>query len=139
MRIKRCFLGASAIAAFLTVCTLITSDASAARDYVIRKKVDQFTVTATIDRNPPILGHNLLTVAITDGSGKPVKDLVVMVNYYMPPMPGMAPMNYTIRANPKGDGYAMTMDLIMTGPWIIVIKFPFQGKRLQMSFPIDVR
>jgi len=139
MRIKRCFLGASAIATFLTVCTLITSDASAARDYVIRKKVDQFTVTATIDRNPPILGHNLLTVAITDGSGKSLKDLVVMVNYYMPPMPGMAPMNYTIRANPKGDGYAMTMDLIMTGPWIIVIKFPFQGKRLQMSFPIDVR
>ena len=139
MRIEICSLGASAIAALLAVCTLITSDASAARDYVIRKKVDQITVTATINRNPPILGHNLLTVAITDGSGKSVKDLVVMVNYYMPPMPGMAPMNYTIRANPKGDGYAMTMDLIMTGPWIIVIKFSFQGKRLQMSFPIDVR
>lgn len=32
----------------------------------------------------------------------------------------MAPMNYTVQAASKGDGYTMTMDLIMTGPWNIV-------------------
>jgi hypothetical protein len=51
----------------------------------------------------------------------------------------MAPMNYTVQASPKGDGYLVIMDLIMTGPWNIVIKTNVAGKRLAATFPIDVR
>jgi hypothetical protein len=109
------------------------------RDYVARKKVGGYTIEITINRNPPIVAKNELRIDIKDSQGKPLKGLTVMVNYYMPPMPGMAPMNYTVQASPKGDGYTMTMNLIMTGPWNIVIKTIVEGKNLSVIFPIDVR
>jgi len=117
----------------------VTASVSFARDFTARKKIDGYTVDVAINRNPPIVAKNELLVGIKDALGKPVSDLKVMVNYYMPPMPGMAPMNYTVRASPKGDGYLVIMDLIMTGPWNIVVKTSVAGKRLSATFPIDVR
>jgi hypothetical protein len=122
---------------FLTI--VVTASVSFARDFTARKKIDGYTVDVAINRNPPIVAKNELLVGIKDALGKPVSDLKVMVNYYMPPMPGMAPMNYTVRASPKGDGYLVIMDLIMTGPWNIVVKTSVAGKRLSATFPIDVR
>ena len=122
---------------FLTI--VVTASVSFARDFTARKKIDGYTVDIAINRNPPIVAKNELLVGIKDALGKPVSDLKVMVNYYMPPMPGMAPMNYTVRASPKGDGYLVIMDLIMTGPWNIVVKTSVAGKRLSATFPIDVR
>jgi hypothetical protein len=101
--------------------------------------VDGYTVEMAINRNPPIVAKNELRVEIKDPQGKSMRDLTVMVNYYMPPMPGMAPMNYTVQATPKGDGYMVIMDLIMAGPWNIVVKTNVAGKRLLATFPIDVR
>ena len=109
------------------------------RDYTARKKVEGYTIEIAINRNPPIVAKNELHVTIKDSVGKPLIDLTVMVNYYMPPMPGMAPMNYTVKAAQKGDGYMVTMDLIMTGPWNIVVRTNVAGKRLSATFPIDVR
>jgi hypothetical protein len=114
-------------------------DAACAADYRVRRKTAEFTVDAVINRNPPVLGHNTLRIEITDRQGAFVTDAAVTVNYYMPPMPGMAPMNYTIRAARSGRGYETVMDLIMTGPWIIVIKADTKGKVWRASFPIDVR
>ena len=125
--------------AFLLLIMVITATVSLARDFSARKKIDGYTVEMAINRNPPIVAKNELRVEIKDPHGKPVSDLKVMVNYYMPPMPGMAPMNYTVQASPKGYGYMVIMDLIMTGPWNIVVKTNVAGKRLTASFPIDVR
>ena len=124
---------------FLLLTMLLTGTASLAKDFTARKKIDGYTVEIAINRNPPIVAKNELLVGIKDPYGKPVRDLKVMVNYYMPPMPGMAPMNYTVQATPKGDGYMVVMDLIMTGPWNIVVKSNVSGKRLTATFPIDVR
>jgi hypothetical protein len=66
-------------------------------------------------------------------------DAEVSANYYMPPMPNMPPMNYTIPAPLQGKEYRATMDLIMTGPWSIVIRARIEGKWLRIIFPIDVR
>lgn len=110
-----------------------------AKDFTARKKIEGYTVEISINRNPPIVSKNELLVEIKDAQGKPVKDLPVMVNYYMPPMPGMAPMNYTVQAKQKGDGYMVVMDLIMAGPWNIVVKTNVAGKRLNATFPIDAR
>ena len=118
---------------------LITGSIVHGKDFTARKKVDGYTMEMAINRNPPIVAKNELRVEIKDPHGKNVSDLKVMVNYYMPPMPGMAPMNYTVQASPKGDGYQVIMDLIMTGPWNIVIKTNVAGKRLVATFPIDVR
>jgi hypothetical protein len=109
------------------------------RDYAVRRKIDGYSVDVSINRNPPILGKNDLRIEIKDPLGKHVLNMPVTVNYYMPPMPGMPPMNYTVKAPPGGSGYGATMDLIMTGPWNIVIKVHTAGKPLRMTIPIDVR
>ena len=109
------------------------------RDYTIRRKIDGYTVDISINRNPPIIGKNDIRIEIKDPFGKDVINPPVTVNYFMPPMPGMPPMNYTVQASPGSSGYKATMDFIMTGPWNIVVKANTPGKPLRMTVPIDVR
>ncbi len=68
-----------------------------------------------MDKNPPIVGANPIEIEIKS-AGKHVTDAKVLVNYYMPPMPRMAPMNYRIDAKLKKGKYHATMDFIMAGP-----------------------
>jgi hypothetical protein len=110
-----------------------------AGDYRLRKKRGEFTLDIAINRNPPIMGNNTITIKIKDAQGEYLLGAKVDVNYYMPPMPGMPPMNYTVPANPDGDEYAATMDFIMTGPWNIVVKVDDGKKPWRSTFPIDVR
>lgn len=109
------------------------------RDYTMRRQINGYTMDISINRNPPIIGKNIILIEIKDPFGKVLINSNVSVNYYMPPMPGMPPMNYTVQASPRGSGYAATMDLIMTGPWNIVIRANTAGKPLRMTVPIDVR
>jgi hypothetical protein len=109
------------------------------RDYAVRRKVDSYTVDLSINRNPPVTGKNDISIEIKDSLGKHITNAPVSVNYYMPPMPGMPPMNYTVTASPSGNGYKATMDLTMTGPWNIVIKTAVAGKQFRVATPIDVR
>ena len=85
------------------------------------------------------MGKNEIRIEINDVRGQFVTNNLVTVNYYMPPMPGMPPMNYTLKAVPYGSGYIATMDFIMTGPWNIVVKASTAGKQLRLTVPIDVR
>jgi hypothetical protein len=110
-----------------------------AKDFAVRRNVDGYTLDVAINQNPPILGKNDLRIEIKDSAGKYVLDALVTVNYFMPPMPGMPPMNYTVKASPRSSGYGVTMDLIMKGPWNIVIRAGVGGKQLRMTVLIDVR
>jgi hypothetical protein len=118
---------------------LLLTDMSFARDYRARKKTQNYSVEMTIDRNPPIVAKNRLSLEIRDNSGKQLTDAKVLVNYYMPPMPGMPPMNYKIYAQPSGNEYVVTMDLIMSGPWNIVVRITRGGKTDTARFAIDAR
>lgn len=118
---------------------VISAADSEARDYKVRKKRSGFTIDVAINRNPPVLGDNTIRIKIKDRSGKEVSGAEVHVNYYMPPMPGMPPMNYTIPAQSENGDYLATMDLIMTGPWNVVIKVKDAGGSWRVMFPIDVR
>ena len=69
-------------------------------------------VVLRIDKNPPVLGDNQVEVEIKDPSGKYVTDAEVLINYYMPPMPRMVPMNYKVDAKLKGEKYGAKMILI---------------------------
>ena len=108
-------------------------------DYKVRRTVEGHTLDITLNRNPPIMGKNEIRIEIKDTHGKFVTNNLVTVNYYMPPMPGMPPMNYTLKAVPHGSGYVATMDFIMTGPWNVVVKASTAGKQLRLTVPIDVR
>lgn len=108
------------------------------RDLDLTGKSGEFEIHARIDRNPPILGRNNIEIEIKDSGGR-VTDAVVSVNYYMPPMPRMAPMNYTTNAELKVEKYRATMDIIMAGPWIIRILITRDGKRATAKFNIDAQ
>ena len=109
------------------------------RDFTVKRNLQGYTLSVTIDQNPPILGKNDIKVEIKDSLGKYVVDASVTVNYFMPPMPGMPPMNYRVKASPGDSEYSATMNFIMKGPWNIVIRTSVAGKRLRMTVLIDVR
>ncbi len=110
-----------------------------AKDLELKKKAGDYEVSIRIDKNPPILGVNRIEVEIEDASGEPVTDAKVLINYYMPPMPRMAPMNYKVEARRKGDRYEEKMKFIMAGPWIIAVKITRGGKTTTAKFNIDAR
>lgn len=103
------------------------------------KKTGEYGVAIRLDHNPPVIGRNPLAITIRDGSGRIVSDASVLVNYYMPPMPRMAPMNYKVHASFKGGIYRTEMNFIMEGPWVIAVKFNRGGKQAGVKFNVDAR
>ncbi len=110
-----------------------------AGSFVASKKAGACLVEIQIDRNPPIIGDNHIEIEIRDAAGMIVSDARVKVNYYMPPMPRMAPMNYRTDATFRRGKYGTTISLIMEGPWVIAVKVTFAGKTTTAKFNIDVR
>ena len=110
-----------------------------AKDYEVKKKAGDYDVEAKIDRNPPVVGDNHITVEVKDAAGKTVTDAKVVVEYSMPAMPGMPPMNYKTDADLKGNAYKATMNLSMSGPWNIAVKVIRAGKTSTAKFNIDAR
>jgi hypothetical protein len=122
----------------LAACAFLVGTAGAAT-LELKKKAGPYDVELRIDRNPPVVGDNGLSLKITDGDGAVLKDAKVLVNYYMPPMPRMAPMNYKTPAKLKKDSYTVSMHLIMAGPWVIVVKITVGDKTASARFQIDAR
>ena len=118
---------------------LLSTGVVLAKDYEVKKKAGDFDVIVTIDKNPPVTGDNGVTVSVKDAAGKAVKDAKVVVDYSMPAMPGMPPMNYKADAMLKGDTYAATMNLSMAGPWNVAVKISAGGKTGSVKFTIDAK
>jgi hypothetical protein len=128
------------ILTLLTILSLILAAATAgAKSYELRKKIGEYEAEVRMDRNPPSLGDNNIEIEIKDAEGKPFTEATVLVNYYMPPMPRMAPMNYVTDAKLKGEKYKATMNFIMSGPWIIAVKITHGGKTSTAKFNIDAQ
>ena len=105
----------------------------------LQKRAGELDVEIKMDKNPPVLGDNRIEIAIRDGAGQKVTDAMILVNYYMPPMPRMAPMNYKTNASLKKEKYRATMNFIMTGPWNIAIKITRSQKTSSIKFSVDVQ
>jgi hypothetical protein len=118
---------------------LVAASTIQAGDLRMANRQGAYGVEIAINRNPPIVGDNRIEISITDGNGRRVSEAQVLVNYYMPPMPRMAPMNYTTPATLKGDAYQAVMHLIMDGPWIIALKITQGGQRSTVKFHINAR
>ena len=123
----------------IAVVVLLAAGVAYAKDYEVVKKAGEFDVVVKIDKNPPVTGDNGVTVSVKDAAGKAVKDAKVVVEYSMPGMPGMPPMNYKADALPKGDAYAATMNLSMAGPWNIMVKISAGGKTGSLKFTVDAK
>jgi hypothetical protein len=108
-----------------------------AKDFEVKKKAGEYNVEVKIDKNPPVAGENNMEIQIKDAAGKNIRDAKVSVNYSMPAMPGMPPMNYKTEAELKGDTYKAKMNLSMSGSWQIAVKITRAGKKAAMKFAID--
>ena len=123
---------------FILILCLVAGIAYA-KSYEVKKKVGEYEAEVRMDRNPPSLGDNNIEIEIKDAKGKPLTEAKVLVNYYMPPMPRMAPMNYKTDAKLKGEKYRATMNFIMSGPWIIAVKIDHGGKISTAKFNVDAQ
>jgi hypothetical protein len=123
--------------AILILTALVFLAAGYPDDLELKKSIRGYQVEIKINKNPPVIGDNKIEIQIKDASDSPVIDAKVLVNYYMPPMPRMAPMNYKTEAKLKDEKYRAKMKIIMAGPWIIAVKFSREGKTLTAKFNID--
>jgi len=125
---------------FVFILTLfLIAGIAFARGYEAKKMAGEYEAELRIDRSPPVVGDNHIEIEVKDAWGNPVTDAKVLVNYYMPPMPRMAPMNYITDAKLKGEKYKAKMNFIMSGPWIIAIKINHGGKISTAKFNVDAQ
>ena len=124
------------IAVFSLILLLIAGIAYA-KDYEVKKKAGDYDVTVKIDKNPPVVGDNNITIDIKDAAGKNVTDAAVKVEYSMPAMSGMPAMNYKADAELKGYEYKGKMNLSMSGSWNIAVKITRGGKTATVKFNVD--
>ncbi|MGC2061693.1 MAG: FixH family protein [Thermodesulfovibrionales bacterium] len=73
----------------VTMMLLFIAGIAYAKNYEVTKKAGEYTIVATIDKNPPVVGDNNITIEIKDATGKAVTDARVKVEYSMPAMSGM--------------------------------------------------
>ncbi|HWR59538.1 MAG TPA: FixH family protein [Thermodesulfovibrionales bacterium] len=110
-----------------------------AKDYEVSKKAGEYNVEVKIDKNPPVVGDNMIEAEIKDASGKYVTDAKVVIDYSMPAMPGMPAMNYKTDTELKGNKYKAKMSLSMSGSWNIAVKITRGGKTSTMKFTVDAK
>lgn len=110
-----------------------------ARELKVKRIVKKYQIEATIDRFPLVLGDNHIKIEIKDESGRRITDAKVLVNYYMPPMPRMVPMNYKTKASIENEIYKAKMDIIMAGPWYIKIIFKHKGEITSLKLNVDAQ
>ena len=123
--------------ALVSMVLLLIAGIAYAKNYEVTKKAGEYTVVATIDKNPPVVGDNNISIAIKDAAGNTVTDAKVKVDYSMPAMPGMPAMNYKEDAQLSGSAYTAKMNLSMSGSWNIAVKVSRGGKSSTMKFNID--
>jgi type 1 fimbria pilin len=108
--------------------------------YDAQKTTGGLTITISAGSYPLVKGDNDLSVKITDEAGKTVTDAKVAVRFFMPPMPGMAPMSSKADATLKGESYRFTAKPDMEGTWKAEVTAVRPGKSpATATFNLDAR
>ncbi len=115
--------------------------AGCSRGYESQKNAGDLKITLIAARYPLVKGdNNLLTLKVDDMAGNIVSDAAVSVRYFMPPMPGMAPMDFTTTAFRKGALYVCSANIPMEGGWKAEVSVMRQGKPAVVTmFNLDSR
>ncbi len=110
------------------------------KGYESQKTADDLKITLSVDRYPLVKGDNALSLRVADTAGKAVTDAAVNVHYFMPAMPGMAPMDFNAQAVLKGDRYSFSANVPMEGGWKAEVSVARPGKpAATATFNIDAR
>ena len=126
------------IAVFILIL-LMSAGIVWAKEYEIQKKAGDLSVVVKMDKNPAVMGENGISVTVKDSAGKEVTDAGVKVEYSMPAMPGMPPMNYGSVLALTKNTYQGKLNFSMAGPWNIVVKIVRGGKTVSTKFSVDVQ
>jgi len=121
----------------ITMLFLLIAGIAYAKDYEVKKKAGQYDVEVKIDKNPPVVGDNNISIEIKDASGRYVTDAKVKVEHSMPAMPGMPAMHYKEDATVSGNTYKAIMNLSMAGSWNVAVKIKKDGKTNTIKFNVD--
>ena len=122
----------------VSMLILMAAGIAYAKDFELTKKAGVYTVVVKMDKNPPVMGDNVITITVRDAAGKAVKDAKVALDYEMPAMPGMPAMHYKTDTQLKGESYAGTLNFSMGGSWTVKIKITRSGKTDSLKFNVDV-
>ncbi len=110
------------------------------KGYESQKNSAGLNITLTADRYPLVKGDNKLSLKVKDSSGRAVTDAKVDIRFFMPPMPGMPPMEDRIQPQQKGNEYAFTVNVAMEGGWKIEATVTQPGKEpASATFNVDSR
>ena len=110
------------------------------KGYESQKTAGDVTVTLSAASYPLVKGDNTLIIKVSDAAGKAVTDAKVDIRYYMPAMPGMAPMEYTTQATPQGSTYTFNANIPMEGGWKTNVTVSRMDKTAQVAtFNVDAR
>src|SRR5208283_2263273 len=123
----------------LVLAVILAAGVVYAKDYEVTKKAGEYNVLVTIDKNPPVVGNNNVTVTVKEAAGTYVTDAKVKVEYSMPAMPGMAAMNYKADATLSGQTYSAIMNLPVSGSWSAAVKITKGGKTSSVKFNVDAQ
>lgn len=122
----------------LSILIIMVAGIAYAKDFEVTKKAGPYTVVVKMDKNPPVMGDNGISITIKDAAGKVVKDAKVALDYEMPAMPGMPAMRYNADPQLKGESYVGTINFSMGGSWTVKIKITRSGKTDSLKFNVDV-
>jgi YtkA-like len=117
----------------------LTTGIAQGRGLEIQKMAGDYNVLVRLDRYPPVLGENPIEIEIKESQGIFITDAKVLINYYMPPMPRMAPMNYKTEAQLSRGKYKTNMNIIMSGPWVIRVLITRNGKTSLVKLNVDAQ
>ena len=110
------------------------------KGYESQKTADDLKITLSVDRYPLVKGDNSLSLKVADSAGKAVTDAAVNVRYFMPPMAGMAPMEFNTQAVLKGDRYSFSANVPMEGGWKAEVSVVRSGRpAAAATFNLDAR
>lgn len=108
--------------------------------YEVQKTTNGLTITLYASNYPLVKGDNDLSVKITDEAGKSVTDAKVTARFFMPAMPGMAPMSSKPEPVLKGDVYKYKAGVSMEGTWKTEVTVVRPGKSpATATFNLDAR
>ncbi|MDP2757342.1 MAG: FixH family protein [Desulfurivibrionaceae bacterium] len=125
--------------AVFTLILLLSAGIVWAKEYEVQKKAGDLSVVVKMDKNPAVTGENGVSVTVKDSSGKEVTDAGVKMEYSMPAMQGMPPMNYGSVLAVQKNTYQGKLNFSMAGPWNIVVKILRAGKTVSTKFSLDVQ
>jgi YtkA-like len=108
--------------------------------YEAQKTAGGLTITLSAGSYPLVKGDNDLRVKITDAAGKAVTEAKVTARFFMPAMPGMAPMSSKSEPVLKGGSYEFKAGVSMEGTWKTEVTVVLPGKSpVTATFNLDAR